>query len=90
MISLSAAYGQDLSNVAIVTLAPELPGALPVITALANQGITPAMGHSMANLSDGEAGARAGSTLITHLFNAMLPVSFARANVYRICHVLKM
>lgn len=76
MASLTDVYGTDLSNVAIVTLAPELPGALKVISELSQRGITAAMGHSMANLSDGEAAARAGSTLITHLFNAMLPVCY--------------
>lgn len=67
-------YG-SLDNVSIITLAPEKPGALNVIEDLSAKGITIALGHSMANLSDGEKAVQKGSNLITHLFNAMLPVS---------------
>lgn len=60
---------------AIITLAPEKVGALETIEDLSKQGITMAVGHSTANLSDGEKAVQKGSNLITHLFNAMLPVS---------------
>ena len=33
------------------------------------------LGHSMATLDIAEQGVRSGASLITHLFNAMLPVS---------------
>lgn len=65
-------YG-DLSNVAIVTLAPELAQSKEVIQELVKQNISVAVGHSMADLSIGEAAVNNGATLITHLFNAMLP-----------------
>lgn len=72
--TVQSTYG-SLDNVCIVTLAPEKPQALAAIEELTRRGITAALGHSMANLRDGEAAVRSGSNLITHLFNAMLPVS---------------
>ncbi|XP_037936998.1 N-acetylglucosamine-6-phosphate deacetylase-like [Teleopsis dalmanni] len=70
--SILEAYG-SLNNVKIITLAPEIDATGEVTRALTNRGITVALGHSMANLSDGEKAAQNGATLITHLFNAMLP-----------------
>lgn len=66
-------YG-DLDNIKIITLAPEKKLAPNVIAELTNNGIIVSVGHSMANLSDGEVAVQRGASLITHLFNAMLPV----------------
>lgn len=67
-------YG-DISNVSIITLAPEKQRALETISELVKRGITVSLGHSMGDLKHGEAAVKHGATLITHLFNAMLPVS---------------
>lgn len=66
--SVEEVYG-DLSTTRIVTLAPELPGALDAIQGLADRGIVVSMGHSAAGVEQGDAGFVRGATLITHLFN---------------------
>lgn len=73
MITLQETY-ECLDDIGIVTLAPELPNSHEVIEELTRRGITVSLGHSMANLADGEKAVCSGATFITHLFNAMLPV----------------
>lgn len=64
-------YGQGLSNVKIITLAPELDPEGDVVQKCAQRGITISLGHSEATLSQGEIAVQNGARLITHLFNAM-------------------
>jgi len=59
------------SHVRLVTLAPELPGALAMIAALAARGVVVSEGHSMATYEEALAGFAAGARYGTHLFNAM-------------------
>jgi len=58
-------------RVRLVTVAPELPGALPFIAAARARGVTVAVGHSDATAADTLLGIEAGATHVTHLFNAM-------------------
>ncbi|HEX3804723.1 MAG TPA: N-acetylglucosamine-6-phosphate deacetylase [Solirubrobacteraceae bacterium] len=58
----------------MVTIAPELDGALPLIETLCGAGVIVAMGHSDATYEDALAGMRAGASHATHLFNAMRPL----------------
>lgn len=74
-------YG-TLENVSIITMAPEKDPTGQTIKKLTDMGITVSCGHSMGNLKDGEDAVRNGASLITHLFNAMLPVG----NVFGILH----
>lgn len=63
----------DASNntVRMVTIAPELDGALPVIEFLVGQGITVALGHTGADSPTTQAAIAAGATIITHFNNGM-------------------
>jgi N-acetylglucosamine-6-phosphate deacetylase len=63
------------TGVRLFTLAPELPGALDVIAALARRGILVSAGHSMATYAEALAGFAAGVRYGTHLFNAMPPLA---------------
>lgn len=62
------------NGVRLVTLAPELPGALEVIRFLAQQGVAVSAGHSQASWEQAQAAIEAGVTCGTHLFNAMPPL----------------
>ncbi len=59
------------TGVRLVSLAPELPGALDVIRALAGRGVLVSAAHSMATYDQARAGFDAGIRYGTHLFNAM-------------------
>lgn len=62
------------SGVQLVTLAPELPGALDLVAELTHQGVTVSAGHSMATYDEAQAGFDAGIRYGTHLFNVMPPL----------------
>jgi N-acetylglucosamine-6-phosphate deacetylase len=57
--------------VRLVTLAPELPGALALISSLRRRGVRVAIGHTGASAEEARAAARNGATAVTHLFNGM-------------------
>jgi N-acetylglucosamine-6-phosphate deacetylase len=65
-----AGWSRD-AGVAMVTLAPELPGALDVVRTLVDRGVVVAAGHSGASLAEARAGFAAGVSFVTHLFNGM-------------------
>lgn len=64
----------DLSCVRMMTIAPELPGAIPLIRALHEQGVILCAAHSAATAEQVHQAADAGLTQITHLFNAQTPL----------------
>lgn len=62
------------AGVALVTLAPELEGALDLVVELVARGVIVSLGHSSATAAEATAGVDAGATWVTHLFNAMAPL----------------
>ncbi|MFL5781445.1 MAG: N-acetylglucosamine-6-phosphate deacetylase [Thermoleophilaceae bacterium] len=59
---------------AVVTLAPELPGATALIAELDRLGVMVSLGHSGATAWETRAAADAGAQMVTHIFNAMTPI----------------
>ena len=55
----------------VITIAPELPGGLELISRLDGLGVRVSIGHSGADLAGALAGYDAGGSTTTHLFNAM-------------------
>ena len=58
----------------LLTIAPELPGAIELIGWLHERGVATSLGHSAATVEQARAGYAAGATSTTHLFNAMIGV----------------
>jgi N-acetylglucosamine-6-phosphate deacetylase len=60
--------------VRMVTIAPELPGAVEAIRQVVDGGLVAAIGHTDATYDEARAGLAAGATVGTHLYNAMRPL----------------
>ena len=61
------------SELRMITVAPELPGAEEVIRRFTQAGVVVALGHSLASADQTRAGADWGAKVVTHLGNAMRP-----------------
>ena len=57
--------------ISMITIAPELPGAIEAIKYLSAAGIKVAIGHTDGNFTDAAAGTNAGASIVTHFMNAM-------------------
>jgi N-acetylglucosamine-6-phosphate deacetylase len=62
-------------HVKLITIAPEIEGALELIAEAAKRGVTVSIGHSDATLEQAREGVAAGARHATHTFNAMRPLS---------------
>ena len=61
--------------VRLVTLAPELPGALDLVDLLHARGVVVSLGHTNATASEAHAAFDRGVRAVTHVFNAMRPLA---------------
>ncbi len=58
-------------HIRMVTIAPELFGAVEVIKFLTSMGVTVALGHSNASEAEALRGIDSGATVVTHMFNGL-------------------
>ncbi|OLD48901.1 MAG: N-acetylglucosamine-6-phosphate deacetylase [Actinobacteria bacterium 13_1_20CM_2_65_11] len=65
----------------LVTLAPELPGALDAIVRLVRAGVVVSAGHTGADYEQGRRAIAAGVRFGTHIYNAMPPVHHRRPGI---------
>ncbi|MDT4992249.1 MAG: N-acetylglucosamine-6-phosphate deacetylase [Actinoplanes sp.] len=70
---LSALIELGAGAIRMVSIAPELPGALGAIESLVAAGVIAAVGHTDATYEQTLLGVAAGATVGTHVFNAMAP-----------------
>ncbi|MGM1049025.1 MAG: N-acetylglucosamine-6-phosphate deacetylase [Bacillota bacterium] len=62
------------SLIKMVTIAPELPGGLELISYLKDQGVVIAVAHSDATYEEAKVAFGAGASHVTHCFNGMRPI----------------
>jgi N-acetylglucosamine-6-phosphate deacetylase len=61
-------------HIRLITIAPEIPGAIDLIAHAARQGVRVSLGHSNATSSETLPGIAAGASSATHTYNAMRPL----------------
>ena len=61
-------------HIRLMTIAPEIPGALDLIAHAAAQGVKLSIGHTNATAPEAHAAVEAGATSATHTYNAMRPL----------------
>jgi N-acetylglucosamine-6-phosphate deacetylase len=63
-----------LKHLRLLTLAPELPGAIEAIHRANGCGVAVSIGHTDATLAQAQAAVNSGARMFTHVFNAMRPL----------------
>lgn len=67
-------FAAGRGTIRMVTIAPEIDGAMDAIRQMVDLGAAPAVGHTDASLEQARAAIDAGASVATHLFNAMRPI----------------
>jgi N-acetylglucosamine-6-phosphate deacetylase len=75
LTELHAAAADAGSELLVIDVAPELPGALELISRARELGIVASLAHTDATWEQARAAIDAGATLATHAWNAMRPVA---------------
>ncbi|ABF41781.1 N-acetylglucosamine 6-phosphate deacetylase [Candidatus Koribacter versatilis Ellin345] len=70
-----------IGRVKVLTIAPELPGAIELIHEARKRGVVVSLGHSNADLCEAKRGISAGGHHATHTFNAMRPLQHRDAGL---------
>lgn len=68
-------------QIRLVTLAPEMPGALDLVRFLVEQGVVVSCGHSEATLEEFNAAVAAGLNRVAHTFNGMPPLHHRKPGI---------
>lgn len=68
-------------HIRLITIAPEIPGAIDLIRHCAAQGIRVSIGHTNAVASEARAAIAAGARSATHTYNAMRPLDHREPGV---------
>jgi N-acetylglucosamine-6-phosphate deacetylase len=73
-VSVDALLAAGRGTIRMVTVAPELEGAVPAVKRLVDANVLAAIGHTDALAEDVVPAVDAGATVATHLFNGMRPL----------------
>lgn len=79
--SWEAMWEASRGLIKIMTIAPELPGAIDVMRAAAKRGVVLSIGHSTATYDEIELAIDNGAAHVTHIFNAMKPFHHRKPGV---------
>ena len=72
---LNSLWEASRGKIVLMTIAPELPGAIETMARAIELGIRCSIGHSDAGTAEALAGIKAGARSATHTFNAMRPLN---------------